>query len=278
MSKKYTTVAIAYDFDGTLAKGNIQENSFIPELGMDKEAFWKEVKKITKDNEMDEILSYMFLLIKKAKEKEISCRKENFKKHGKTVEYFSGVEQYFKNINAYARTQSIKLEHYIISSGTKEMIEGTSIAKEFEAIFASSFKYDVEGVAQWPALAINYTTKTQYLFRINKGIKNAWDNSSINEYTPPKERPILFENMIYIGDGATDVPAMKMLNYQGGTSIGVYPPNTRGAKTKAKKLLKNDRANYIAKADYSNNSEIDQIVKSILDQISLKASVKQYTE
>ncbi|SSC08828.1 haloacid dehalogenase-like hydrolase [bacterium endosymbiont of Bathymodiolus sp. 5 South] len=278
MSKKYTTVAIAYDFDGTLAKGNIQENSFIPELGMDKEAFWKEVKKITKDNEMDEILSYMFLLIKKAKEKEMSCKKENFKKHGKTVEYFSGVEQYFTNINEYAKNKSIKLEHYIISSGTKEMIEGTSIAKEFEAIFASSFKYNVDGVAQWPALAINYTTKTQYLFRINKGIKNAWDNSSINEYTPPKERPILFENMIYIGDGATDVPAMKMLNYQGGTSIGVYPPNTRGAKTKAQELLQNNRANYIAKADYSNGSEIDQIVKSILDQISLKASVKQYTE
>ena len=278
MSKKYTTVAIAYDFDGTLAKGNIQENSFIPELGMDKEAFWKEVKKITKDNEMDEILSYMFLLIKKAKEKEISCKKESFKKHGKTVEYFSGVEQYFTNINEYAKNKSIKLEHYIISSGTKEMIEGTSIAKEFEAIFASSFKYNVDGVAQWPALAINYTTKTQYLFRINKGIKNAWDNSSINEYTPPKERPILFENMIYIGDGATDIPAMKMLNYQGGTSIGVYPPNTKGAKTKAQELLQNNRANYIAKADYSNGSEIDQIVKSILDQISLKASVKQYTE
>lgn len=279
MSKKYTTVAIAYDFDGTLAKGNIQENSFIPNLGLKKKEFWNEVKSITKDNEMDEILAYMYLLIKKAKEKAISCKKEDIKKHGESVKYFNGIEEYFDRINTYAIAKQIKLEHYIISSGTKEMIEGTSIAKNFKYIFASSFKYDHHDVAEWPALAINYTTKTQYLFRINKGIKNAWDNSNINNYTELSQRPILFENMVYIGDGATDIPAMKMLNYQGGTSIGVYPPNTRGAKEKAQKdLLPNNRANYVAKADYSNDSEIDRIIKSIINQISAKAKIEQYTK
>ncbi len=276
--KQKTTVAIAYDFDGTLAKGNIQENSFIPDLKLDKEVFWQEVKKLAQDEEMDEILAYMFLMIKKAKEKKISCKKDEIKKHGKTVKYFKGVEDFFARINEYANSKRIKLEHYIISSGTKEMIEGTSIANEFEYIFASSFKYDVNGVAKWPALAINYTTKTQYLFRINKGIKNAWDNTEINKYIELSERPILFENMIYIGDGATDIPAMKMLNYQGGTSIGVYPPNTKGAKNKAQELLKNNRANYIAKADYSPDSDIDKIIISIIDRISIKASVKQHTK
>ena len=278
MSKNNTTVAIVYDFDGTLAKGNIQENSFILNLGVQKEAFWNEVKQITQDDEMDEILAYMYLLIKKAKEKKVSCKKEEIKTHGGSVQYFSGVEDYFARINKHAKDKEISLKHYIISSGTKEMIEGTSIAKEFKSIFASSFKYDHEGVPEWPALAINYTTKTQYLFRINKGIENAWDNTNINKFTPLADRSIPFENMIYIGDGETDVPAMKMLNYQGGTSIGVYPPNTKGAKKKAQKLLENDRANYIAKADYSENSEIDKIVKGILDQISSKASIQQYTK
>ncbi|CAB5494102.1 haloacid dehalogenase-like hydrolase [Bathymodiolus thermophilus thioautotrophic gill symbiont] len=278
MPKKNTAIAIVYDFDGTLAQGNIQENSFIPNLGLTTTDFWKEVKEITKENEMDEILAYMYLLIEKAKEKKVSCKKEKIKEHGQSVKYFEGVEQYFARINQYAKDKCIDLTHYIISSGTKEMIEGTSIATEFKCIFASSFKYDHEGVPEWPALAINYTTKTQYLFRINKGIYNAWDNSSINKYTSPQKRPILFENMIYIGDGATDIPAMKMLNYQGGTSIAVYSPETKEAKEKAQELLQNDRANYVAKADYSDGSEIDQILKSILNQISTKASVEQYTK
>lgn len=274
---KTTTVAIAYDFDGTLAKGNIQENSFIPELGIKKEKFWQEVKEITKNDEMDEILAYMYLLIKKAKEKNISCHKDNIKKHGESVQYFEGVEQYFDRINKYAENKNIKLEHYIISSGTKEMIKGTSIAEEFECIFASSFKYDQHNVVEWPAQAINYTTKTQYLFRINKGVKNSWDNETINEYTKLSDRSIPFEKIIYLGDGATDVPAMKMLNYQGGTSIGVYS-DTEDSKKEAKKLLQNQRASYIAKADYSEDSEIDKIIKSILKQISAKEKIKCYTE
>lgn len=279
MPIKHTTVAIIYDFDGTLAKGNIQENSFIPELGLKREDFWNEVRKTTRDHKMDEILAYMYLLIKKAGEKEVKCDKENIKEHGKNVKYFRGVKKYFDRINKYAKSKKINLKHYIISSGTKEMIEGTSIAKEFSYIFASLFKYDHNGIAEWPALAINFTTKTQYLFRINKGIENAWDNSKINEYTESSERPILFENMIYLGDGDTDIPAIKMLNHQGGTSIGIYPPNTRGAKVKAKKnLLENDRANYIAKADYSEDSEIDQIIKTIIDRISAKASVNKYSK
>ena len=276
MTKKYTTVAIAYDFDGTLAKGNIQENSFIPDLGLTKKNFWGEVQKIAKKNEMDEILAYMYLLIKKAKENGVSCKREEIKKHGASVEYFTGVEEYFKIINNYAKEEKINLRHYIISSGTKEMIEGTSIAKEFKYIFASSFKYDHEGVAEWPALAINYTTKTQYLFRINKGIENSWDDKKVNNFTPLSERHILFENIIYIGDGATDIPAMKMLNYQGGTSIGVYPPRKKKAKQKAEELLANNRANYIAKADYSEKSGIVKIIKAILHQISTEASIKKY--
>jgi len=274
MPKTHTTVAIAYDFDGTLAPGNMQEHSFIPSLGVEKEDFWSQSKKIAKEHDMDGILAYMELMLKSG----ASVKKEDFRNHGKKIEFFNGVETWFTRINQYANNKNINLEHYIISSGLREMIEGTVIYNNFKYVFASGYKYNDNGIADYPALAVNYTTKTQYLFRIHKGICNSWDNSKINEYTPPADRPVLFENIIYIGDGDTDIPAMKMLNYQGGTSVGVYPPNTKGAKEKAQGLLENDRANYIAKADYSDNSEIDQIVKSILNQISTKASVEQYTK
>ena len=278
MPKKYTTVAIAYDFDGTLAEGNIQENSFIPNLGIKKDDFWRQVKQLAKDHDMDEILAYMYLLIDKARSGSVKVDKNSIREHGKYVRYFVGVEDFFLRMNEYAKEHQINLKHYIISSGTKEMIEATSIAKHFEYIFASSFKYDQHGVAEWPALAINYTVKTQYLFRINKGIKNAWDNSRINKFTPEVDRPVPFENMIYIGDGETDIPAMKMINYQSGTSIAVYQPGKKGAKSKVENLLKEKRATYIAPADYSNDEAIDKIIKSVIRRISARELVKVYSK
>lgn len=259
-------MAIAYDFDGTLARGNIQENSFIPTtLCIKKEDFWNNVKELSEENNMDEILSYMYLIVKKADGAGAKITREELSKHGKTVKYFNGVEEFFERINDYAAQKGISIEHYIVSSGTKEMIDGTTIANKFKNIYASSFMYDEYGKPTWPALAINYTTKTQYLYRISKGILNAWDNKLINKYIPENERRILFENMIYIGDGETDVPAMKLLKTNGGTSIAVYDENKETAKT----LLEQNRVNYIAKADYTDGSEIDAIIKSTIDRISL---------
>ena len=264
--KSNVIMAIAYDFDGTLARGNIQENSFIPTtLGIKKEDFWNNVKELSEENNMDEILSYMYLIVTKAYGAGAKITREELSKHGKTVKYFNGVEEFFERINDYAAQKGISIEHYIVSSGTKEMIDGTTIANKFKNIYASSFMYDEYGKPTWPALAINYTTKTQYLYRISKGILNAWDNKLINKYIPENERRILFENMIYIGDGETDVPAMKLLKTNGGTSVAVYDENKETAKT----LLEQNRVNYIAKADYTDGSEIDAIIKSTIDRISL---------
>ena len=277
-TKTYTKMAIAYDFDGTLAKGNIQENSFIPDLKISKNKFWQEVQTLVEENEMDSILAYMYLLINKAKlSGNVKFTKDDLKSHGKNVIYFKGVEDYFARINKYAKTKNIHLEHYIISSGTKEMIEGTSIASQFKYIYASNFKYDANNVPEWPAIAVNYTTKTQFLFRINKGVTNAWDNSIINKYIPQKERDIPFENMIYLGDGLTDVPAMKLVKEQGGISIGVYEQNNTKIKN-VKQLLKDNRVSYIAPADYSDKSEIDKIIKATIDKISAISSIKQFSE
>ncbi|RLD50103.1 MAG: haloacid dehalogenase-like hydrolase, partial [Bacteroidetes bacterium] len=182
MKKRPLKIAIAYDFDGTIVPGNMQEHSFIPQLGIDKAAFWKEADERAKKNDMDQILAYMQLMLQKAREKEIPITKKAFYNHGKGITYFQGVSSYFDRINSFAKGHGVVLDHHIISSGLRDIIRGTSISKYFKNIFASGYKYDVNEVAEWPALAINYTNKTQYLFRINKGIDNSYDNSVINKY------------------------------------------------------------------------------------------------
>lgn len=259
----------------------MQEHTFIPQLGINKNKFWAENKKIAEENDMNEILSYMQLMLTKAKEKKMQITQKAFKDHGKNITYFDGVEDYFDKINAYAKTKNIKIKHYIISSGLRDILKGTSIYKYFAAVFASAYKYDENGVAEWPALAIDYTSKTQFLFRINKGIENAWDNSKINKYIEEADRPIPFDKMIYIGDGETDVPAMKMINFQGGTSIAVYNPNQRTkagkrAKEICEDLIEQNRATYIAPANYFEGSPLFTILTKSIDKISASSELEKY--
>ena len=178
---KPTPFVIAYDFDGTLASGNMQEYDFIPELGMESHEFWEKVGDLAKTQDADPILSYMQHMLHQAEIKKIPVRKSNFEDYGKKIHFFKGVEAWFARINSYAKSHNVNVEHFIISSGLREMIAGTSIAKEFTKIFASGFMYDHHDVAIWPALAVNYTTKTQYLFRINKGSLEVHDNTVINK-------------------------------------------------------------------------------------------------
>ena len=282
MDKKNIIVSIAYDFDGTLAPGNMQEHSFLPKLGIDPEEFWNKSNKMAEENDMDEILAYMQLMISESKSRSLSIKRKDFENYGKSIKFFNGVEGYFDRINAYGKEKGIEVEHYIISSGIREFVQGTKIARHFKNIFASGFKYDINGVAEWPALAINYTNKTQYLFRINKGIHNSYDNSLINKYIPEKEKPVSFDRMIYIGDGETDVPAMKMIKYKGGTAIAVYNPSKKKSRTeqsprkKCEELLLQGRADFIAPADYSDGSRLDQIVKSVLDKIEVTYRLKNF--
>ena len=273
MANKNEPLAIAYDFDGTLAPGNMQEYDFIPAIGMKSDKFWEEAKRISKRHSADNILAYMHLMLKMALEKSVKVRMADFKNFGESVKLFEGVESWFGRINSYGKDKRVNIEHYIISSGIREMIYGTPIANNFKAIYASSFMYDHNGVAFWPALALNYTGKTQYLFRINKGSLEVSDDSKINAYIPKVDRPVPFENMIFIGDGDTDVPCMRLVKDQGGYSIAVYKPNTPRAKQKAAKLIKQERVYSIAPADYSENKELDVTVKAVIDKIAADAGL-----
>lgn len=268
MAKKLIPMAVCYDFDGTLSPGNMQEYDFIKKLEIKPKDFWAKTSKLAKEQKADEILAYMKLMIDEARSKRLAFRKEDFIEYGKHVQLFEGVEKWFGRINMYAASKGISLSHYIISSGLKEMVEGTVIAKEFKEIFASAFMYDANGAAEWPAVVINYTTKTQYLFRLNKGCCDINDNKTINQYVEPSQRPLPFANMIYIGDGTTDIPCMRLVKREQGHSVAVYRPHQKGAKDKAQKLIKDGRVNLIAPADYSPNKEIDVFVKAVIDKIA----------
>ncbi|HSV88485.1 MAG TPA: HAD family hydrolase [Bacteroidales bacterium] len=281
-NREHIIMAIAYDFDGTLAPGNMQEHSFLPELGIDKETFWAEANQMSKEGDMDGILAYMQLMLIKAREQNIILRRSDFEKYGRGIRFFAGVKEYFGLVNSFALSQGVILQHHIISSGLREFIAGTPIARYFRNIFASGFQYDMQGAAQWPALAINYTNKTQYLFRINKGIDNAYDNTLINRYMPEYMKPVPFSRIIYIGDGETDVPAMKMVKYQGGSTVAVYNPepeaNTEGVSQKQAclNLISQNRVDYVAPADYTENSPLFQLIKNLIMQIRLKEDLNAF--
>lgn len=272
--------ALIYDFDGTLADGDCAQHGVMPALNIhDVKAFWNEVKAAAKRNDGDEILAYMGLLAIKARDlKSSELSAANLKKHGSSIPLFPGVTDWFDRINSYASEHGIILEHYIVSSGLEKMIEGTPIARHFKnRIFACKYAYSDDGNSViWPALAINYTTKTQFLFRINKGIDNCYDNDAVNKFIEPQHRRIPFERMIYFGDGDTDIPCMKMVRTQGGTSLAVFNTqkwSEKRTQEKVGKLIAEERANYVVPADYQESSQLDVTVKGILQLIKRKNGI-----
>lgn len=258
-------VALIYDFDGTLSPKNMQEFGFIQAIGKDADEFWAKSTQISTDNDASGILCYLYNMIQAAKTNGISLRRESFQRFGSMVELYPGVKEWFSIVNSYGKSLGLNVKHYINSSGLKEMIEGTSIANEFENIYACSYLYDVDGVAYWPAVAVDYTTKTQFLFKINKGIREVSDNKLINKYIPQDERPVPFSRMVYFGDGETDIPCMKLVKVSGGHSIAVY--GCEDKKALADKLIEEDRVNFACLADYREDSKIYGVVKKILNKI-----------
>lgn len=264
MSTKKPIIAIMYDFDKTLCTRDMQEYTFIPGVGLSTKEFWQQSSDLAQNEKMDRILAYMYLMIKKSKSASQPIRRDDFVKLGKDIEFFDGVTTWFDRIKQYSQKQGAIVEHYIISSGLKEIIEGSEIEKHFKEIYACEFHYNENGVADWPLLSVNYTAKTQFLFRINKGVLDISNDYDLNKYVEDDDRSIPFRNMIYIGDGFTDVPCMKLVKVNGGYSIAVYK---KRQKQKVEDLLIHNRVDFIALADYSENNELDCIIKKIIDKI-----------
>jgi 2-hydroxy-3-keto-5-methylthiopentenyl-1-phosphate phosphatase len=255
-------VAIMYDFDKTLSPKDMQEYGFISGLGMDSDEFWEKSRINMVTHNMDQILAYMLTILQEAKDKMLLTR-DVFNELGKDVKLFNGLKTWFKRVNEYGEKLGVEVEHYIISSGLKEIIEGTEIAREFKEIYAAGYCYNDKNIPIWPAMAVNYTSKTQFLFRINKGVLDVTEHKGLNESTPEDKKRVPFRNMIYIGDGLTDVPCMKLVKGNGGNSIAVYYEE----KETADSLIAQGRVDFAVKADYSENSEMEEIIFAILDQI-----------
>lgn len=268
----WPVVAICYDFDRTLSPEDMQNYSLIPKTGKSTKEFWDECNAKAKENKMDSILSYMHAIIKsgESESNDLELTKKAFKQNGKKIKLFNGVSTWFNRINDYADSKKIRVEHYIISAGIQEIIEGTSIAKNFKKIFASSFYYNKKTkLAEWPAQIVNATTKTQYLFRISKNSLDLADETKVHTAVEEDKIRIPFKNIIYIGDSISDVPAMRVVTKEGGTAIGVYNP-TEGNNLNIYVLKRDRRISYFAPADYSKGSEIEVLIKQIIENKALQ--------
>lgn len=258
-------LAMCYDFDKTLSPDDMQAQGYIQSVGYDVDAFWAESSGLAHDNDMDRNLAYMYKMVEESKGHFV-LNKEKLAEYGSRVALYPGVAEWFERIREYGKQKGVIIEHYIISSGLKEMVEGTQMAKEgaFEKIYACSFYFDSRGVVKWPAQVVNYTNKTQFLFRIQKGVLDPND-PAVNDSFAPEDIRVPFRNMVYIGDSDTDVPCMRLVNSNGGHSIGVYD-NETGDTRKVHKMMREGRIKYFAPADYTENSPLDTLVKKIIDR------------
>lgn len=268
------TIALVYDFDGTLSPRPMQEYTFLPKIGEDPKAFWAESNRLAKEHAADPLITYMHLMYKKAKARGVRIDREDLVALGRGVDLFPGVAEWFEAIGEYVKIRSespgVALRHYLISSGLTEIIEGTSIYRHFHNVFASEYWFDAYDLP-YPKRVITDTGKTQYLFRINKGVEDL--RESINQHMPEERRPIPFANMIYFGDGDTDVPSMAVMRKNGGHAIAVYPPGK--PKAKCVNLFKAGRIDFYAPADYRRGSDLFRRTCLLIDRILADIRVQE---
>ena len=259
-------IALLYDFDKTLCTQDMQNYAFIPSLGMDPDAFWKEANTFGWQQEMDGILAYMYTMLRKCNELGIPLTRESLVEKGRSIELFPGVKEWFGRINAFGESLGVEIEHYVLSSGLKEIIEGSGISHEFKMVYASEFYYDETGTPVWPKLDVNFTAKTQFVYRINKGVLAVSNDKDLNASMPDDSKRIPFTNMIYVGDGLSDVPCMKMMRAYGGQAIAVYQA---GNRLGVEELLSRGRVDFIFPADYREGTALDTTVKNIIRKMAI---------
>lgn len=273
------TIALVYDFDGTLSPQPMQEYTLLPKLGITPEEFWSRVQRESADTISERMLVYMRLVLELAQERRVNISRRDFRAMARDIKYFPGVEDWFTRINGYVRRRSagkVKVVHYIISAGMKEILEGVSIRRHFKQIYASEYHFNFQGIATFPKVLITDTTKTQYLFRVNKGREALTE--SINEHMPESERPIPFHNMVYFGDGMTDVPSMALTKKNGGHTIAVYPQDDSHDRQICVDLLQADRVDFIAPADYRARSTLTRRTELLLDALITQIAYRKEAE
>lgn len=259
-------IALLYDFDKTLCTQDMQNYAFIPSLGLAPGDFWKIANDFGRREKMDSVLAYMYAMLRESEKRGLSLTRRQLNRCGRSVSFFPGVTDWFQRINRYGGLLGVQVEHYVISSGLREIIDGSAIAHEFKEIYASEFFYDDQGRPVWPRLAVNFTAKTQFVYRINKGVLDVSDDRTLNDSMPDDSKRVPFSNMIYLGDGLSDVPCMKMMRAYGGQAIAVYQAvNRRGVE----QLLRQRRVDFIYPADYREGTALEITVKNIIRKMAV---------
>ena len=266
MDKQKPIIAFLYDFDKTLCTTDMEDYAFIPSLGMTPREFWALANGFGHANRMDGILAYMYTMIQESEKRDLPFTRESLREMGRDIVLFPGVEGWFRRINAFGEEQGVQVEHYVISSGLREIIEGSAISGEFKEIYASEFYYDGEGRPVWPKLTVNFTAKTQFVYRINKGVLDVSEDKKLNDSMPDDSKRVPFTNMIYVGDGLSDVPCMKMMRSYGGQAIAVYQESNR---TGVEELLAKGRVDFIFPADYREGTALDLTVQNIIRKMAI---------
>ena len=272
MTGQRPIIAFLYDFDKTLCTTDMQNYAFIPSLGMTPAEFWAEANGFGRRNRIDGVLAYMYIMLREAERKNLPFTRRDLAEKGRGIELFPGVQDWFGRINAFGAEQGVQVEHYVISSGLREIIEGSSISGAFKEIYASEFYYDEAGRPVWPKLAVNFTAKTQFVYRINKGVLDVSDDKTLNDSMPDDSKRVPFTSMIYLGDGLSDVPCMKMMRAYGGQAIAVYQAvNRRGVEN----LLRQGRVDFIYPADYREGTELEVTVKNIIRKMAVSHQLSE---
>jgi len=272
MERSRPIIAILYDFDKTLCTQDMQNYGFIPSLGMEPEDFWHMANSFGWREKMDGVLAYMYTMIAQCQERNVPFTRETLRRHGKGITFFPGVVDWFDRINRFGDCLGVSVEHYVISSGLREIIEGSAIAGAFKEIYASEFYYGSSGAPVWPKLAVNFTAKTQFVYRINKGVLDVSDDKTLNASMPDDSKRIPFTNMIYLGDGLSDVPCMKMMRSYGGQAIAVYQPASRPG---VEQLLRDGRVDYIFPADYREGTALEETVQDIIRRMAVSDRLEE---
>ena len=266
METQAPIIAFLYDFDKTLCTTDMEDYAFIPSLGYTPAEFWDRANAFGWENRMDGLLAYMYTMIQECAAQNIKLDRAFLNHCGESIQLFPGVREWFARINAFGESLGVQVEHYVISSGLREIIEGSGIAQEFREIYACEFYYNENGDACWPKLDVNFTNKTQFVYRINKGILDVSRDKELNDSMPDDSKRVPFTNMIYMGDGLSDVPCMKMMRAYGGQAIAVYQASNRQG---VEKLLADGRVDFIFPADYREGMELDRTVRDILRKMTI---------
>ena len=267
-----TIVALLYDFDKTLCTQDMQNYAFIPSLGLAPGDFWALANDFGRQEKMDGVLAYMYTMLREAEKRDRPLTRRSLEHCGRSISFFPGVPDWFGRIDRYGELLGVQVEHYVISSGLREIIDGCAIAGAFKEIYASEFFYDGEGRPVWPRLAVNFTAKTQFVYRINKGVLDVSDDKTLNDSMPDDSKRVPFTNMIYLGDGLSDVPCMKMMRAYGGQAIAVYQAvNKQGVEN----LLRQGRVDFIYPADYREGTELEITVKNIIRRMAVSHQLSE---